>query len=159
MSSSKVCHCAINFVGTPCTSGWLKAGFLFSYQKLVGTVQFSSDDMMLFLTFRPSLFAKICSCQREIQSHLTDRLWLDWIRFATFHELVERFPRWTGEISYSAAGGRIYKASLLRKVFSEAELCMRRRRAMIYIRPQRSIETIASFDQWSETIKNHQKRW
>ena len=93
MSSSKVCHCAINFVGTPCTSGWLKAGFLFSYQKLVGTVQFSSDDMMLFLTFRPSLFAKICSCQREIQSHLTDRLWLDWIRFATFHELVERFPR------------------------------------------------------------------
>ena len=27
------------------------------------------------------------------------------------------------------------------------------------IRPQRSIETIASFDQWSETIKNHRKRW
>ena len=26
-------------------------------------------------------------------------------------------------------------------------------------RPQRSIKTIASFDQWSETIKNHRKRW
>ena len=26
-------------------------------------------------------------------------------------------------------------------------------------RPQRSIETIASFDQWSGTIKNHWKRW
>ena len=113
--------------------GWTLV--FFSYQKLWGTVQFSSDDMMLFLTFRPSLFVKICSCQREIQSHLTDRLWLDWIRFATFHELVERFPRWTGEISWSAAGRRIYKASLLRKVFSEAELCMRRRRrrAMIFI--------------------------
>ena len=93
MSSSKICHYAVKFVGTPCTSGWLNAGFLFSYQNLGGTVQFSSDDMMLFLTFRPSLFVKICSCQREIQSHLTDRLWLDWIRFATFHELVERFPR------------------------------------------------------------------
>ena len=91
-----------------CTSGLLNAGFLFPYQNLGGTVQFSSDDMMLFLTFRPSLFVKICSCQREIQSHLTDRLWLDWIRFATFHELVERFPRWTDEISWSAAGGRIY---------------------------------------------------
>ena len=112
--------------------GWTLV--FFSYQKLWGTVQFSSDDMMLFLTFRPSLFVKICSCQREIQSHLTDRLWLDWIRFATFYELVERFPRWTGEISWSAAGRRIYKASLLRKVFSEAELCMRRRRrrAMIF---------------------------
>ena len=86
--------------------GWTLV--FFSYQKLWGTVQFSSDDMMLFLTFRPSLFVKICSCQREIQSHLTDRLWLDWIRFATFHELVERFPRWTGEISWSAAGRRIY---------------------------------------------------
>ena len=27
------------------------------------------------------------------------------------------------------------------------------------VRPQRSIKTIASFDQWSGTIKNHWKRW
>ena len=27
------------------------------------------------------------------------------------------------------------------------------------LRPQRSIETIASFDQWSRTIENHWKRW
>ena len=92
ISPPRVCHCSLNFAGTLCTSGWLSAGFLF-VPKLGGTIQFSSDDMMLFLTFRPSLFVKICSCQRKIQSHLTDRLWLDWIRFATFHELVERFPR------------------------------------------------------------------
>ena len=131
------------------------SGF-FSYQKLGGTVQFSSDDMMLFLTFRPSLFVKICSCQREIQSHLTDRLWLDWIRFATFHELVERFPRWTGEISWSAAGRRIYKASLLRKVFSEAELCMRRRRrrrAMIYIY-NADAHHVCILRKWANFLKN-----
>ena len=28
-----------------------------------------------------------------------------------------------------------------------------------WCRPQRSIETIASFDQWSGTIKNHWKQW
>ena len=119
MSSSKVCHCAINFVGTPCTSGWLKAGFLFSYQKLVGTVQFSSDDMMLFLTFRPSLFAKICSCQREIQSHLT---------VARLDQICN-FP-WTCWKVSSLNGWEAdtYKASPLRKVCSEAELCMRKRR-------------------------------
>ena len=31
--------------------------------------------------------------------------------------------------------------------------------AIIAVRPQRSIETIASFDQWSGTIENHWKRW
>ena len=30
---------------------------------------------------------------------------------------------------------------------------------LVLLRPRRSIETIASFDQWSKTIENHWKRW
>ena len=71
----------------------------------------------------------------------------------------QRLNKWRGRWLHtiSSSSSLLQPLSFLSIGLTVSQLC--HQSCFHSSRPQRSIETIASFDQWSGTIENHWKRW